>query len=217
MITNVAHPCGLSRLLSIATLAVTVLVFSASPSSAIEPLPLHGLNEDKIHTQPWFENTFLDIGEDIETAIDEDKQLLVIWEQQGCGACTKMHEINLRHPQIVDYMRRNFFVVQMNMRGVKEVTALDGEVMPERDFRGRAAVIRTPTLQFYPVDASDAQGKTGKRAEAYRFEGYWKPELFLNLMVFVKHQHFKKEPNFMTWYQKGEGIMKLVPVKGVTG
>lgn len=209
-----------ARIILRTTLAAVVLAFSAtgSPTSshALEPLPLHGLNENKIHTQPWFQETFLDVGDDIATAIDEEKRLLVIWEQQGCGACAKMHEINLRHPQIVNYMQKNFFVVQMNLRGVKEVTALDGEVRAERDHRGHTAVTRTPTLQFYPTDVSEIKGKTGIRAEAYRFEGYWKPEVFLNLMVFVKREHYKTEKDFMTWYKKGKGLMKLVPVKGVT-
>ena len=42
----------------------------------------------------------LDLGEDLLEAADDDKDLVIFWEQRGCPYCVKMHEVNLRIPRI---------------------------------------------------------------------------------------------------------------------
>ncbi len=204
------------------SLALTlVLVFfapiTASAKSPAKLLPLYGTNEDGFHVQPWIEETFKDVVDDIETASSQGKRLLVIYEQQGCNSCKKMHEINFRYPQIVDYLNKHFYVVQINMRGVNEVTDIDGKVMGENNFSARSAVNKTPTLQFFPVNPNAVKGKNGIRAEAYRFIGYQKPEIFLNQLAYIQRGHFKRQSNFIDWYRKGAGLIKLEPVLGKNG
>ena len=199
------------------SLALTLaLVFFApiAPSAKVPAklLPLYDTNEDGIHSQPWINETFKDVVDDMETASSEGKRLLYIYEQKGCWTCVKMHEINFRYPQIVDYLNKHFYVVQINMRGVNEVTDIDGKVMGENDFSARSAVNKTPTLQFFPANLNVARNKNGIRAEAYRFIGYQKPEIFLNQLAYIQRGHFKRQPNFINWYKKGAGLIKLEPV-----
>lgn len=181
--------------------------------AAVKLLPLHGVNEDGIHIQPWLNDTFMEVTDDMQSAGAAGKRLIYIYEQQGCKSCKRMHEVNFRYPQIVDYINKHFYVVQLNMRGVNEVTDIDGKVMSEKDFSARSAVNKTPTMQFFPTDLDAVKGKNGIRAEAYRFAGYQKPEIFLNQLVYIQGGHFKDEPNFINWYRKKSGLVKLWPVQ----
>lgn len=190
-------------------LAALVAIGISPAVAAAQQLPLYGLNEDGIHTQPWFQQTFNDIGEDMATAKEQGKQLVVIWEQQGCGSCKKMHEINFRYPQIVNYINKHFYVVQRNLRGVNEVTDVDGKTLSEQDFRARAAITGTPTLSFFPTDPAAAAGKYGKDAEAFRFVGYIPPEHFLNLFAYVRSKGFERGVSFLSWYMRGKETLKI--------
>ena len=192
-------------------LAILALL-PARAMAAVDLLPLHGTNEDGIHIQPWINETFKDVVDDMETASNDGKRLLYIYVQQGCKSCKKMHEINFRYPQIVDYINKHFYVVQFNMRGVVTVTDIDGKEMGENEFSSRSAVNKTPTLQFFPTDLTAVNGQHGIKAEAYRFVGYQKPEIFLNQLAYIQGEHFKTEPNFIKWYQGASDLISLDPV-----
>ncbi|MDH5189015.1 MAG: thioredoxin fold domain-containing protein [Rhodospirillaceae bacterium] len=192
-------------------LAILALL-PARAMAAVDLLPLHGTNEDGIHIQPWINETFKDVVDDMETASNDGKRLLYIYVQQGCKSCKKMHEINFRYPQIVDYINKHFYVVQFNMRGVVTVTDIDGMEMGENEFSSRSAVNKTPTLQFFPTDLTAVNGQHGIKAEAYRFVGYQKPEIFLNQLAYIQGEHFKTEPNFIKWYQGASDLISLDPV-----
>ena len=189
-----------------------IALLPARAMAAVDLLPLHGMDEDGIHIQPWINDTFKDVLDDMETAKSEGKRLLYIYVQQGCKSCKKLHEINFRYPQIVDYINKHFYVVQFNMRGVVTVTDIDGKEMGENEFSARSAVNKTPTLQFFPTDLSAVEGKHGINAEAYRFIGYQKPEIFINQLAYIQGEHFKAEPNFIKWYQGTTGLISLDPV-----
>ena len=194
-----------------AIITAVALLAGTSASPAAEEIPHYGMDEDGIHIQPWIEKTFNDIGEDMTTASEGGKRLLVLWEQQGCGYCKKMHEVNFRNRQIVDYINKHFYVIQLNMRGVNEVIDVDGETLSEKVMRARAAVTGSPTLAFYPTDPGDVEGKKGKAAEVFRYVGYAEPESFLNLLAFVQSEAYKTGASFLSWYKRGEGTIKLDP------
>ena len=70
-----------------------------------------------LHTEDWFAVTFKDVAEDIETAAAEGKRLAIIFEQEGCIYCKKLHEEVLSDAEVADYIKANFVVVQMNLWG----------------------------------------------------------------------------------------------------
>lgn len=74
-----------------------------------------------MYIQPWFHEGFLDLGEDFAEAEAQGKRLMVVWEQRGCPYCKRMHEVNLRIPRIVDMMKNDFVIVQLNLWGDREV------------------------------------------------------------------------------------------------
>lgn len=155
--------------------------------------------DDGLHAQPWFENTFLDLREDLADAIAEGKHLAIFWEQRGCPYCGEMHKVNLSKPEIADYIAKNFFCLQLNLYGARKVKDFDGKEFEERKLAERWRVNFTPTIQFFPMNAAEVEGKNGRDAEIWRLLGYWKPFHFLNTFVYVKTEGYKTEPNFQHW------------------
>ena len=97
-----------------ATLAAIVFIALAlSAMAATED----DIGEGGLHTKSWFAETFRDVAEDIETAADEGKRLVLVFEQTGCIYCRKMHEELLTDPEVADFIKENFMVVQYNMFG----------------------------------------------------------------------------------------------------
>lgn len=118
-------------------------------AGAAEPEP------GALHHQDWFAVTFKDLREDLETAQASGRRLAILIEQHGCIYCRKLHEEVLSDPEVAEFIRTNFVVVQLNMFGDEEVTDLDGAVLTERAAVRRWAVSFTPTVIFLPEAAPD--------------------------------------------------------------
>jgi thioredoxin-related protein len=192
--------------LTIATAVAAAMLWGGgiAPASAAETalLPEPQVGEDGLHRQPWFFESFLDLREDMQETVRQGKRLVLMWEQRGCPYCKETHQVNLRQPEIVDYIKANFNVIQLNLWGDREVTDLDGETLSEKKFARKMGVQFTPTLQFLPESLETAKGKSLREAEPWRLMGYWKPFHFLNSFVYVKEKGYEKEPNFQRWLQE---------------
>ncbi len=164
---------------------------AARPARAerVEPL----LNDDGLYTQPWFLQSFLDLGEDLAEAAGNGKRLAVIWEQKGCPYCKEMHLVNFADPEINSYVRENFEVLQLNIHGLRETVDFDGEVLDERSMARRWGIRFTPTVHFFPEDPAAAAGKVGIEAEVARMPGYFKPPHFLAMFRFVREKAYESE------------------------
>jgi thioredoxin-related protein len=173
--------------------AMAVAPYLASGRSAagerIEPQ----VNDDGLYTQPWFLHSFLELGDDLAEAHAAGKRLAVIWEQKGCPYCKEMHLVNFADPQINDYVRENFEVLQLNIHGLRETTDFDGELLDERALARRWGIRFTPTIHFFPEDPADADGKVGVEAEVARMPGYFKPPHFLAMFRFVRETAYEEE------------------------
>ncbi|NNE24586.1 MAG: thioredoxin fold domain-containing protein [Rhizobiales bacterium] len=155
-------------------------------------------NDDGLHIQPWFMETFLDLREDLGELAAEGKRFAVLFEQRGCPYCREMHEVNLQKKQIVDYLTGNFGILQLNLWGSRKVTDFDGEELEERDLARKWAVNFTPTIVF--LGTTVAEGKSGKEAEVARMPGYFKPFHFISMFEFVKQEAYA-EKGFQRYLQ----------------
>ena len=188
----------------VVSLFILALVLGAAPSPARADkhlLPYVEATEGGLHTQPWFKNSFLDLAEDVEEAAAEGKQLVLFWEQKGCPYCRETHRVNLRIPEVVDYIRKNFVVVQLNLWGDKEVTDFDGQIITEKKLARKYRVQFTPTMQFFPAKLEKGSKKPGHKSEIWRLMGYWKPFHFKNSFVYVRDKVYETEPSFQRWIQ----------------
>lgn len=155
--------------------------------------------EDGLHIQPWFHEGFLDLSEDLAEAESQGKRLMIMWEQRGCPYCKRLHEVNLTIPRIVETIKRDFLVVQLNLWGDREVTDFDGEVLKEKDLANKWRVMFTPTMQFFPATVKDMGGQSGATGEVVRIPGYFKPFHFYFLLRYAKTGGYEAEPSFQRW------------------
>ena len=114
----------------------------------------------------WFEETFLDVREDVATAAKGGKRLMLYFWLEGCPYCKQLVEVTLRDPKIVAKMRRGVLPVAINVRGAREVTWTDGKTMSEKELTTLLKVRWTPTLVFF-----DEKGRI-----AVQVSGYQSPE-----------------------------------------
>lgn len=159
------------------------------------------VGDDGLHLQPFFADTFLELGEDLAEATANGKDLMVIWEQYGCPYCAEMHAVNFAREDIPAYIEEHFMVIQLNMWGSREVTDFDGEAMEERDLARRWFVNFTPTTLYFAMDDPDNPPQDMREALAFMLPGYFKPFHHLSSLEYVATDGYKDQPNFQRWLQ----------------
>ncbi|EDQ31586.2 Thioredoxin-related protein [Hoeflea phototrophica DFL-43] len=158
------------------------------------------VGEDGLHKQDWFALTFRDVAEDIETAREEGKRLVMIFEQRGCIYCAQMHEKLLADPEVADFIKSRFKVVQYNMFGDEEVTDLDGEVLTEKTAARKWGYVFTPTLMFLPEEAPE--GMTAAEAAVATMPGAFGKWTFLNMFKWVDEKGYEGEEHFQKYHAR---------------
>lgn len=197
------------RVLGLVGFVVSVATAGTARAEHRPLLPEAELGEDGLHKQPWFHESFLDLRDDLAEAAASGKRLLVMWEQKGCPYCEKTHKVNLRNPDIVDYLKKNFLVLQLNLWGDREVTDLDGEAISEKKLAMKWGVRYTPTMTFLPPTIEDAKGQSGKDAAVHTLFGYFYPFHYMTTLQYVVERGYETEPNFQRFLiAKGQAIQE---------
>jgi len=174
--------------------SLAALILTSLPAAA-------ELGDDGMHTQPFFTETFLDMGEDLAEATAMGKDLMIIIEQRGCPYCAEMHEVNFAREDIVQSIEDNYFVVQLNMWGSREVTDFDGTVMEERDMISRWGASFTPTTLLFTMEDPETPPASMRDALAFMLPGYFKPFHHLTALEYVATDGYIEQPNFQRWLQ----------------
>ena len=163
-------------------LGMIAALLMAMPVGAAE------LGDDGLHKTDWMRETFKDLREDLDEANAEGKRLMLIVEQRGCIYCTRMHEQVFPRPEIADYIRENYFVVQINLHGDIEVTDLDGESLSEKAATRKWGLLFTPSILFLPEEVPEGQG-AGEAAVAM-MPGAFEAATTLDLLTWVNERRY---------------------------
>jgi hypothetical protein len=133
-----------------------------SPRLRAEPM----LSDDGLYRQPWFVESFLELGDDLQSAGKSGKRFAIMWELRGCPYCRETHLVNFARRDIEDYVKANFDILQLNIIGARKVTDFDGSEISEKALAAKYGVRFTPTIQFFPVSVDslskalpDARGR----------------------------------------------------------
>ncbi|BBB26229.1 thioredoxin fold domain-containing protein [Amphritea japonica] len=121
----------------------------------------------------WFKDSFLDIGEDLEEAADEKRNLVLYFHQAGCPYCYNLITQVFTHPDVNTRMQERYDLVALDLWGDRTVTLPDGSELTEKTFAVRLKVQYTPTLIFLDSDGSPQ----------LRIDGYRPVDLFLNQLA----------------------------------
>lgn len=179
--------------LGLATAGMTVPI-SAAPAwaaaDASERRPPVLLEKGR-YTQPWFLESFLDLRDDLAEAQSNGKRFAIMWDQVGCPYCTETQQVNFAIPEVQDYIKANFEIVQLDIWGGREVTNFDGARMTEKKLARHSRVRFTPTIQFFPETLDALKGRTGQAAEVARMPGYFRPYHFLVMFQYVRDKGYE--------------------------
>jgi thioredoxin-related protein len=175
-------------------LAVTVLLAGITGALAAE------VGDDGLHKQAWFATTFRDIKEDMATARAEGKRLALIFEQRGCIYCRQVHEQVLADPDVRDFIKANYMVVQYNLYGDEEVTDLDGEALTEKTAARKWRVTFTPTIFFMPEE-TDGKKDVGASTVAV-MPGAFRKGTFLDMFQWVHKKGYESDEGFQRYHAR---------------
>ena len=158
------------------------------------------VGDDGLHKEEWFTMTFRDIAEDVATAKSEGKRLAIIFEQRGCIYCREMHEKILSEPEVRDFIKANFMVVQYNMFGDEEVTDTDGEVLTEKSAARKWGYIFTPTIVFLPEEVES--GVPVNKAAVATMPGAFGKLTFLNMFRWINEKGYEGAEHFQVYHAR---------------
>jgi thioredoxin-related protein len=159
------------------------------PARAEEPI----LTEDGLYKQPWFVESFLELGDDLDQAAKRGKRFAVMWELKGCPYCRETHFVNFARPDIADFVRANFDILQLNIIGSRKVTDFDGNELGEKQIANKYGVRFTPTFQFFPASATGLKDKEAGKREVARIAGYLRPDDFLAMFRYVREDAYETQ------------------------
>lgn len=153
----------------------------------------------------WFKHSFLDMPEDVAEASRNGKRLLVYFGQDGCPYCAALFNTNFSQQHIVDYTRKHFDAVDLNIWGDREVTDFSGNKLTEKELASKLQVWFTPSILLI-----DEKGET-----VLRINGYYPPHQFLAALRYVGEKQ-EGSMNFPEYYAKldppsAKGILQSEP------
>jgi len=152
------------------------------------PVNAASVGDDGLHKADWMRTTFLDLGEDLAEANAEGKRMMILFEQRGCLYCQKMHEEVFPREEVASYIRDNFFVVQLNLHGDREVVDLDGEILSEKQAARKWGLLFTPTLLFLPEQIDT--GVSAEEAAVATMPGAFSASTTLDLLTWVVEKRY---------------------------
>lgn len=158
------------------------------------------IGDDGLHKQDWFSITFRDMAEDIAAAQEEGKRLAIIIEQRGCIYCKKVHEEILSDPQVRDYIKANYKMVQYNLYGDEEVTDLDGEVLTEKTAARKWGIAFTPTILFLPEEPGGELD--ARQASVASMPGAFQKGTFLDMFTWVREKRYETDEDFQRYHAR---------------
>ncbi len=148
----------------------------------------------------WFKQSFLDLQEDLDDANDSGKNIMLYFHQDGCPYCKKLLQDNFSRTDIVNRMKQDYEVLEINMWGDKAVTDVAGDEYSEKEFAKKMQVMFTPTLLIL-----DKNGLS-----KFRINGYYSPDKFMAVLDYLELKKANKTEQTMTFteYFRKKGLAK---------
>lgn len=120
--------------------------------------------ENELHYPDWFKLSILDLRDDLQDVKDAHKKYLILFmTQQGCGFCRLHLRKNWGDPQLVDFTKKHFEVLALDVRGSRKLIDFYGKAQTEQAFANEHGFEFTPTLVFVDVDGHEVFRLPGLR------------------------------------------------------
>ena len=163
---------------SLLSLLVLLMVPLAEPA-AVEPGKVTG---GQMSQHPdWFKESFLDITEDVAEAAQAGKHVILFMHLNGCPYCYRMTEENFKNAPYTDFIKENFDVIAVNIKGDREIAFDENTSVPEKELARILKVRYTPTVIFLSTE----------NKPVLRLNGYRSVEAFGHALHFVADKAYE--------------------------
>ena len=119
----------------------------------------------------FFDATFGDFSEELETAKEQGKQgILVFFEMDECPFCHWMKTNVLNQEKVQEYYKKNFLIFSVDIEGDVEMTNFQGKSMTQKDFAFKENRVRaTPVIAFFDLKGKRVMRFTGRTGSVDEF------------------------------------------------
>ena len=148
--------------------------------------PIKGAATGKLHK----DITSIKDASDLESALENDRHLLVMFEQASCAACDELHLDILKRDESRALLKK-FNVVVLDMWSQASIEIPDGSEQKIRDWAKQLDIKYAPTMVYFNED--------GK--EVFRSDGYLKAFHVQSVMEYVASNAYKTQPNFQRYIE----------------
>jgi thioredoxin-related protein len=163
----------------------------ASAAEAVVPEPGAGsgieFTEDvfvDVQLPDWFKISFLDLGDDLEEALEDGKQgILLFISAARCSYCKAFMGTSLKAPDIRRRLTASFDIIGLDIFDDRELTTVDGRQFRVKEFVLHNRASNTPTLIFL--------GQQGRVLA--RIVGYYPPDRFRNVLAYLEAKAYRHE------------------------
>jgi len=147
--------------------------------------------------QYFFNQTFGDFSEELETARDEGKAgILLMFEMDECPFCHRMKANVLNQPGVQDYFREHFLIFPVDVEGDIEIVDFSGNPDRQKDFALKQFRVRaTPVFAFFDLDGNLVARYTGatRDSEEFMLLGQYVVEGAYKETTFTKYKRAKRD------------------------
>jgi len=136
----------------------------------------------RAHEMPsWFKSSFLNFKDDVEEARKAGRHILVFMDLNNCPYCARTLDENFRQGDTMEFIRKHFDVIAINILGAGEVTWIDGATYTEQSLAQKLKVVGTPALVFL-----SPQGK-----KVLQLNGYRTPPTLRHALAYVNDKAYR--------------------------
>ncbi len=161
---------------------ITIFLLSVALSHGASVGKFSGGSEHEVPS--WFKQSFLDINEDVIEATKNNKHLMLFIDLDGCPYCTKMlNESFFATNPTSDFIKKHFDVVNLNVKGSREVTWDEKTTLSEKDLAIKLGVEYSPTVLFLDEN----------KKIVLRLNGYRSAPNFKLILEYVNGKHYLKQ------------------------
>jgi len=175
-----------------------LLLFSVQAFSASEPGKYLGVTP--YETPQWFKESFLEIAEDAAESKDAGKHLVLFFHLDACPYCDQMLIENFSdESNRIDFVKENFDVIAINIKGDREVAFDESTTLAENDLAEQLGVTYTPTMLFIDAD----------NQSVLRLNGYKSQDNMNHAFEYVRSKRYLGDQTLANYMlQKGKDVYK---------
>ena len=147
----------------------------------------------------WFKTSFLDLRDDLQEALDDGKQGIMLFiSASRCSYCKAFMDTVLEEPQTKARLTGDFDVIGLEIFDDRELTTLDGAQYRVKEFVTLNQANYTPTLMFF--------GDDGR--ELLRIVGYYPPDRFGQVLDYLEAKAYQHQSlrAYLKAESKEEGV-----------